>query len=58
MKRPNKYTYLFIVQGYYINQWEDVDQSESQREARASLKAYRTNDPKHAYRMIYRRELN
>jgi len=53
----NKYTYLWIVQGNYSHGWEDEAASESQKEARAALKAYRENGPG-AYRLIQRRELN
>ena len=56
--KQNKYIYLWIVQGRYGLGWEDVDASESYREARESLKAYRTNEPKFPHRLIKRREVN
>lgn len=57
MKKQNKYLYLFVVQGFYSYGWEDLTQSESLKEARADLKAYRDNEPG-AFRIIQRRELN
>ena len=56
----NKYLYLYVVQGYYgkLYGWEDVCQSESYREARQDLKAYRLNENEYPHRMIHRRELN
>lgn len=58
-RKPNKFSYLFIVQGHYpYTGWEDLTASESRREARADLRAYRTNAPETAYRIIHRRELN
>lgn len=57
VKKQNKYLYLYVVQGNYGYGWEDLTQSESWREARDDLKAYRQNDP-HPHRIIERRELN
>jgi len=57
MKRQNKYCYLFVIQGFYFGVWEDLCQSESFREARTDLKAYRLNEGG-VYRMIQRSELN
>lgn len=57
MKKPNKYTYLFVIQGRYGFGWEDLDASESYREIRANLKAYRMNEGGE-YRIVKRRELN
>lgn len=57
MKKQNKFTYLFVVQGFYSQGWEDLTQSENHTEARADLKAYRENEPG-AFRIIQRRELN
>lgn len=52
----NKYTYLWIVQGFYQG-WEDLCASEMWREANLDLKAYRENE-RGAFRLIQRRELN
>lgn len=55
----NKYTYLHVVQGYYLGSgWEDLTQSEDYREAKIDIKAYRENAPETAYRLIKRRELS
>ena len=56
----NKYNYLFVVQGYYSTayHWEDLTQSESWKEVRDDIKAYRENAPEYSYRIIERRELN
>lgn len=57
--KQNKYTYLFVVQQYYPSYgWEDVAASETWKEAREDLKAYRVNQPEYPARMIRRRELN
>jgi hypothetical protein len=58
MKKQNKYSYLFVVQGFYSGQWEDLTQSEKRKEARDDLKAYRDNEPRTPTRVIHRRELN
>lgn len=60
MKKPNKYIYLYVIQGNYGygHGWEDLCASEDRREARADLKAYRENEPQTPHRMIKRRELN
>jgi len=54
MKR--KYNYLYVIQGYYTGSYEDLTQSESYKEAKIDLKAYRDNE-KGSFRMIKRREL-
>lgn len=58
--RKNKYVYLHVIQGDYGygHGWEDVDQSESYREARTNFRLYRENEPQYSHRMIQRRELN
>jgi hypothetical protein len=58
--KPNKYTYLFVVQGYYGAGygWEDLCASEDRKEAREDLKSYRENETQYPHRMIRRRELN
>lgn len=57
MKKANKYIYLFVLQGLYTHGYEDLTQSESLREVRTDLKAYRENE-KGSFRIIKRRELN
>lgn len=54
--RCKKYTYLWIVQGFYQG-WEDLTASEIWREAKLNLKEYRENE-KGLFRLIQRRELN
>lgn len=57
MKR-NKYVYLHVLQGHYgTNGWEDLCASESYREVRDDLRAYRENEGG-CYRLIQRRELS
>lgn len=53
-KLPNKWTYLYVVQGLF-NGWEDLTAAETSHEARGYLRDYRANDPGR-YRMIVRRE--
>ena len=49
MPRPNKYLYLYVVQGNYGSYgWEDLAESESYQEARYNLKEYRiSSGPAH-----------
>lgn len=54
--RKNKYIYLYVLQGYY-NGWEDLTASESYKEIKTDLRAYRENEHGN-YRIIQRRELN
>lgn len=56
--KKNKYLYLNVVQGLYGTTWEDLTASESYRECKADIKAYRKNAPETKYRIIKRRELN
>ena len=55
--RKNKYIYLYVVQGFYQFGYEDLSQSESYKESKNDLKAYRENE-RGIFRMIKRRELN
>lgn len=55
--KQNKYTYLFVLQGYYSYEWEDLCASESLEEMRQNRKEYRENEGG-SYRIIRRRELN
>ena len=56
-KLPNKYEYLWIIQGNYGNGWEDLTAETNWKECRVNLKLYRENDPA-PIRVIRRRELN
>jgi hypothetical protein len=60
MKKINKYLYLHVIQGYYGSQygWEDIDQSESRKEARVNYKLYCQEEKGYQHRMMERRELN
>tara|TARA_R110000824_G_C15187886_1_gene674430 strand:+ start:937 stop:1116 length:180 start_codon:yes stop_codon:yes gene_type:complete len=58
MKQKNKFVYLYIIQGNYGQGWEDIAASESWKESRSDLKAYRENMPEYPYRRIKRREAN
>jgi hypothetical protein len=55
----NKYLYLYVLQGDYGygHGFEDLSASESWREVRDDLKAYRENEGGN-YRIIQRREPN
>lgn len=55
--RPNKYDYLFIVQGSYGYGWEDLTAEDTRSEARDRLREYRENEPGTPHRLIKRREL-
>ena len=59
-KKMNKYLYMWVVQGYYVDQhgWEDLTQSESYKDAKENLRDYRENDPYGWHRMIQRRVKN
>ena len=54
--KGNKYTYLWVVQGFYQG-WEDLTASEIWREAKQNLREYRENESG-MFRLIQRRELN
>ena len=55
--KPNKFEYLYVVQGNYGCGWEDVAADENRKLARDDLKAYRLNCPEYPHRMIHRRVL-
>jgi hypothetical protein len=57
-KRPNKYLYLWIIQGNYGAGFEDLCAEETWKECRVNLRAYRLEEPQYAHRVIRRRELN
>jgi len=59
MPRPNKYLYLWVVQGNYGGYgWEDLAESESYKEARYNLGEYRISSGPAPHRIIKRREPN
>ena len=59
MPRPNKYLYLYVVQGNYGGYgWEDLAESESYQEAHYNLKEYRISSGPAPHRIIKRREPN
>ena len=55
--KNNKYSYLYILQGFYALGWEDLAASESLIEAKQDKKSYLLNERGH-YRVIKRRVLN
>ncbi len=65
--KTRKYTYLYVLQGYYAHGWEDLTAEDVHAPAneygtpwariRASKKEYRENEGGQ-YRIIRRRELN
>ena len=57
MKRENKYTYLYVLQGNYSYGFEDLTASENRKEIKNDLRDYRENEGGN-YRIIERRELN
>ena len=59
MPRPNKYLYLYVVQGNYGGHgWEDLAESDTHKEARYNLKEYRISSGPAPHRIIKRREPN
>ena len=60
MKRINKFTYLYVIQAYYGRQygWEDIDQSESRKEAMTNYRLYNREEKGYQHRIIERREIN
>lgn len=59
--KSNKYSYLYVLQGNYFGQWEDLCAADQTREGRKEVnenrKDYRENEGGN-YRIIKRRELN
>lgn len=53
----NKYTYFWVLQGYYAHGWEDLCAEESHKEIRQRRKEYRENEGGE-FRIVQRRELN
>ena len=59
MPRPNKYKYLFVVQGNYSSLgWEDVAESDTLKEAQYNLTEFRISSGPDPHRIIQRREPN
>ena len=59
MPRPNKYLYLYVVQGNYGGHgWEDLAESESYEEARYNFTEYMISSGPAPHRIIQRREPN
>ena len=59
MPRPNKYLYLYVVQGNYGSYgWEDLAESDTHKEARYNLREYRISSGPAPHRIIQRREPN
>ena len=57
MPRPNKYLYLYVVQGNYGGHgWEDLAESDTHKEARYNLREYRISSGPAPHRIIQRRE--
>jgi hypothetical protein len=54
----NKYSYVYVVQGWYGCGWEDLCESESYKESRAWLHDYARNETLYHHRLIQRRILN
>lgn len=59
--KANKYSYLYVLQGFYSMGWEDLcaanQTSEGRKEIRQNKKDYQKNEGG-VYRIIKRRELN
>jgi len=53
----NKYEYLWVVQGYYAQGWEDVDCG-NYFDTRVNLALYKQNESNTPFRRIQRRVLN
>lgn len=55
MNKPNKYTYLKVVQGNYGKGWEDVTADEDVIKAKILLREYNENERQYPHRLITRR---
>ena len=44
--------YVYTIQGYYYNQWEDETSETNRQEAIQRLKEYRNNMPQYTHRLI------
>ena len=58
--KTNKYSYLWVIQGYFGYGWEDVSEYDKKEikwaDVLHDIKEYRISS-NHAYRVIERREL-
>lgn len=57
-RKPNKFLYEIIVQGFYAGHWSDESGAKTPKEARRIVKEYRDNCSCVRFRIIRRRELN
>lgn len=48
--------YIYTIQGYYYNSWEDETSETNRKEAIQRLKEYRDNMPQYSHRLIKQRE--
>ena len=44
--------YVYTIQGYYYNQWEDETSETNRKDALQRLKEYRDNMPQYTHRLI------
>jgi hypothetical protein len=44
--------YVYTIQGYYYNQWEDETSETNRKDAIQRLKEYRDNMPQYTHRLI------
>ena len=59
MSKPNKYLYMYVVQGNYGSYgWEDLAESDTHKEARYNLTEYMISSGPSPHRIIQRREPN
>lgn len=64
MMKQNKYTYMLVLQGYYlVYGWEDISEADKSnpqqvKDLMATRRDYRLNEPGYRYRIISRRVLN
>ena len=56
--RKNKYNYFYVIKGQSAYGTEDIDEFDTYKEARQSLKEYRLAMPSFSLTIVKRRELN
>ena len=49
--------YVYTIQGYYYNQWEDETTETNRQDAIQRLKEYRENMPQYTHRLIKQTEM-
>ena len=49
--------YVYTIQGYYYNQWEDETTETNRQDAIQRLKEYRENQPQYIHRLIKQTEM-